>query len=139
MIRRATQKDIPALVEMAAEFYAIAPHRALGEFREHAVENVARFLIEHEFGLVLMDGQGCVGGLLSPLYFDPQRHIAEITTIWGRKRARELRRAFENEASAMGADYVVCSILENERAAAMDRVMGIEGYAPLERRYIKRV
>lgn len=139
MILEATEADVPALVQLGAEFYAQSPHRMLGEYRPQAVGNMLRFLITHQMGVVLWDGQGAVGGLLAPLYFDPQKGVMEASFFWGRKRARHLRKAFETHAAQMGADYVLFSALENDRLPGMHRLLSRDGYTAIERRYVKRV
>lgn len=139
MIRRAIEADIPALVEMGRKFHAMAPHGPMGAFDEAGVENVLRFLITSPSALVLTNGDGAIGGVLSPVYFNPSKTMAEESFWWARKGGKELLQEFERAARLMGADFVLLSTLENELSTVIDRVVSRVGYLPVERRYLKEL
>jgi hypothetical protein len=134
---RATESDIPAIVGMGREFHAMSPHTMLGAYDETAVANMLRYLIDN--GLVMTNGAGCLGGLIAPVYFNPQVAVMEEAFWWSKANGQELREAFEAEAKQMGAKFCMFSTLENDRSAAIDRVMRRNGYTPIERRYMKEL
>lgn len=137
MIRTATAEDIPALVEMGAKFHAMSPHQFLGEYDPQGIANLLRFLATGNNTILLTNGEGLIGGVLAPVYFAPTKIMAEESFLWARKGGGDLLSAFEDEAKARGAAFVLMSTLENEKTKAMDRVMRRSSYVPVERRYIK--
>lgn len=139
MVRPATEADIPALVEMGREFVAMSPHRGMGEYDAAAVERMFAFLIESPVGLLLVNGEGFIGGVLSPVYFCPDKVMAEEHFWWARKGGRDLLRAFEAEARARGAAFVSMSTLINEKSSLADRIVTRMGFVPIERRYLKEL
>lgn len=139
MIVRATEADIPALVEMGRKFHAMAPHSPMGAFDEVGVANVLRFLITSPSALVLTNGDGAIGGVLAPVYFCPSKLMLEESFWWSTKGGRELLSAFIHEGREMGASCLYLSTLENERSHVIDRVVTRMGFVPVERRYVKEL
>lgn len=136
-VRLATVDDIPALVEMGAKFHAMSPHQFMGEYDPEGIANLLRFLATGSNTILLTNGEGLIGGVLAPVYFAPTKIMAEESFLWARKGGGDLLSAFEDEAKARGAAFVLMSTLENEKTKAMDRVMRRSSYVPVERRYIK--
>lgn len=139
MIRDAAYDDIPALVEMGKEFVAMSPHRGMGAFDAQAVERMFAFLIDEPVGLLLVNGDGFIGGVLQPVYFCPDKIMAEEHFWWARKGGRDLLRAFEKKAREMGASFVSMSTLINDRADIAQRIVTRMGFEPIERRYLKEL
>lgn len=136
MIRHATIGDVPALVEMGREFWAMSPHRTMGEFTPEAVSAMLVFLIADDKGLVLVNGEGAIGGMMAPIYFDPSKMMIEELFFWSHRGGRELLREFTERSKAMGASCVFLSALENERLPAVNRLFAHAGFRPLERRFV---
>ncbi len=136
-VRLAVSSDIPALVEMGRQFHAMSPHKPAGDYDGAAVERVLRFLLENPDGIVLTNGEGVIGGLIAPVFFSPTVRMLEESFWWASEGGQELREAFEQQARDKGANCVMVSTLENERAPAIDRVMRRKGYVPIERRWMK--
>jgi hypothetical protein len=139
MIRRATGDDIPAMVRMGREFLAMSPHAALGEYDMMAVAKMFSFMIASPQSVLLTNGDGLIGGVVTPVYFAPGKWMLEESFWWAVRGGRELLAAFEREGRLMGADFVLLSTLENGRAAVIDRVVSRMGYRLLERRYVKEL
>lgn len=137
--RIATHADVPDLVEMGARFHAMSPHAWAGEYDRAAVARTVAFLIDHPDGLVVRNDAGVLGGLIAPIFFAPAERMMEESFWWAEARGQEMRKFFEGEARRMGASHVLFSVLENERIAAIDRVMRRDGYVPVERRYMKEI
>lgn len=115
----------------------MSPHKPMGEFDGEAVARMLRFLIVSPQGLVLTNGEGAIGGMLAPVYFNPGKFIMEEAFLWARRGGRDLLRYFCEEATKMGADFVSMSTLENDKVNAMHRFVTRMGFIPLERRYLK--
>jgi hypothetical protein len=138
--RRAQLHDVPRIVAMGQQFYAMSPHQPLGEYDGEAVARMVRFLIQNPaVGLVLTNEAGVIGGMLAPVYFSPGVMMMEESFWWAAGGGQSLRATFEAEAAQMGAAFVMVSTLENERIGAIDRVMKRNGYLPIERRYLKEI
>ncbi len=136
-VRTATAEDIPALVEMGAKFHAMSPHRFMGEYHPEAVANMLAYMAAS--AILLTNGEGVIGGVVAPVYFDPGKLMAEESFWWAEKGGGELLVAFEHEARARGAAFVLLSTLHNDRSHIVDRVVSRRGYAPVERRYVKEL
>lgn len=135
--RLATIEDIPALVEMGTKFHAMSPHKWMGEFDDAAIGRMLAFLIDNPAGLVVTNGEGVIGGMMSPVYFNPSKWMMEESFWFAGSGGRDLLKAFNTEARGMGADYVLLSTLENDKSHVIDRVVTRMGFVPLERRYVK--
>lgn len=137
--RLATLIDVPAIVAMGARFHAMSPHRPVGEYDAAAVARVVRMLITSPDGVVVTNEEGMIGGLIAPVYFSPDVRMLEEHFWWSGKGGRDLLRAFEDEGRRRGAHLVMLSTLENDRSAAIDRLVSRQGYGALEKRYMKRI
>lgn len=136
MIRQATAEDVPAIVEMGREFHAYSPWRGV-PFDAVAVAEFARRLIEG--GVVLLSERGMIGGLLSPLYFNPAHVVAVELFWWAKAEGGALRAAFEEWGRNAGAHAVQFSALGDAHAEAMDRMFRRHGYARIETGYVKEL
>lgn len=136
-VRAATAEDIPALVEIGARFHEMSPHRFMGEYDRRGIANVLGFMIGSPQSIVLTNDAGLIGGTLAPVYFAPSKLMAEENFWFAGAGGRDLLRAFEEEAAARGAHFVLLSTLENERASIIDRMVERRGYRLIERRWLK--
>jgi hypothetical protein len=137
MVRKATVEEIPALVEMGRKFHAMSPHRFMGEYRPEAVAGMLDYMAAN--AILLTNGEGVIGGIVAPVYFDPAKLMAEESFWWADRGGGELLDAFEREAWQRGASFVLLSTLQNDRSHVIDRVISRKGYIPVERRYIKEL
>lgn len=138
-VRLAVEEDIPAIVKMGKEFHAMSPHVGMGEYDEAAIERLLIYLIENDQGVVLWNGTGVIGGLMAPVYFNPDKMMLEEAFWFARKGGRELLKEFQAKAREMGADFVLLSTLVNDFAPVVDRIVTRMGYAPIERRWLKEL
>jgi hypothetical protein len=122
---------------MGRRFHAMSPHKFLGDYDGEAVARVLRFLIENPAGLVLTNGDGVIGGMMAPIFYQPGKLMMEESFWWADRGGRDLLRAFTEEAKAMGAACVLLSTLENQKSEIVHRIVSRMGFAPVERRYVK--
>lgn len=134
---RATEADIPALVEMGRKFHAMSPHKFLGGYDGEAVARVLRFLIENPAGMVLTNGDGVIGGMMAPIFYQPGKMMLEESFWWADRGGRDLLREFTEEGRKMGATCVLLSTLENDKSEIVHRIVSRMGFTPVERRYVK--
>ena len=134
MIRRAGPEDIPAIVNMGRDFHAYSPWSAV-PFDDEATEDFAAKMIDG--GVILMSDTGMIGGVLSPLYFNPAHVVAVELFWWATAGGGALREAFEEWAKDGGAHAVQFSALGNTHSEAMGRMFARHGYRPVETGYLK--
>lgn len=139
MIRKATGTDIPRLVAMGSRFHALSTHKWMGEYDREAVARMLRFMIGNPQALVLTNGEGVIGGMMAPVYFNPSKMMMEESYWYAEKGGRDLLKAFCEEARLMGADYVYLSTLTDERTDVADRIVTRMDFRPVERRYVKEL
>lgn len=139
MIRKATDTDIPRLAAMGERFHAMSPHKGMGEYDREAVARMLRFLLGNPHALVLTNGDGVIGGMMAPVYFNPAKTMMEESFWYAEKGGKDLLKAFCKEARLMGADYVYLSTLTNDRSDIIDRVVTHMEFRPVERRYVKEL
>jgi len=137
-IRRAVESDVPALLAMGREFHAYA-YAGVGDLDEAAAVQLLRQLIHSPRGLVLTNGKGAIGGVLSPGWFQAGALIMEEAFWWAGGGGRDLLREFVSQSRALGATAIMLSTLDNERQAAVDRIVRRTGFEPIERRYMMRL
>lgn len=139
MVREAVEADIPAILELGERFHAISPWRDR-PFRRDATERTVRGLIESDYGVILFNGTGILGGVISPIYFGGGVIAQEL--FWFADRSgRELLDAFEGWAAENGACGVVMVnlVLEDRADAIMNRMYERRGYALRERHFYKEL
>lgn len=137
-IRLAVESDVPALLAMGREFHAYA-YADMGELDEARATQLLRSIIASPRGLVLTNGVGAIGGVLSPGWFQADSMVMEEAFWWAAGGGRDLLREFVARSRAMGATSIMMSTLDNERSAAVDRIVRRFGFAPIERRYTMKL
>lgn len=137
--RLARIDDIENLVEMGGRFHAMSPHKTMGRFDPQAMANVIKFMIESTSCAVFTNGNGVIGGTLSPVYFNPSIWQMEENFWWASKDGQELLTALEDFARERGASFLLMSTLENEKSQIVGRLMARKGYEPVEKRYVKEL
>lgn len=139
MIREATHADIPALVAWGREFHGIAPHRPMGEYDPSAVARMLRFMIDSPQAMVLTNGNGGIGGVYAPVYFNPSKWMFEESFWWAERGGLDLLDAAIEEGRKWGASFLLLSTLENRKSPAIHRLLAGKGFSLLERRYLKEL
>lgn len=124
MIRAATVRDIPAILEMGRQFHAMGQP---GRFDHAATAAFLGGLIRD--GVVFVAPFGMIGGRIIPAFYDPGYSIAVELFWWCESGAGgELRQAFEEWARSEGADEVRMSSIEWVRGPAVCRALRGAGY-----------
>jgi len=137
-VRPAVESDVPALLAMGRAFHAYA-YTGMGDLDEARALQLLRSLMASPRGLVLTNGVGAIGGIMSPGWFQAGSMIMEEAFWWAGQGGRELLREFVGRSKAMGATSIMLSTLDNERTAAVDRIVRRHGFTPVERRYTMKL
>ena len=132
MIRKATEEDIPRIVEMGAKFHAMSPWKNV-PFDPAALSGFIAKLIAG--GVVLISDKGMLGGVLNPLYFNPSVVMAAELFWWG---DAALKPAFEAWAQENGAQGVQFGALWDQRRERMLQRYAADGFEPVEIGFAKR-
>ena len=133
-VRPARDSDVPALMAMGREFHASAYSR-FGTLDEGSAEKLLRSLIVSPRGLVLTNGVGAIGGLISPAWFQRDSAVMEEAFWWATGRGDDLLRTFISTSRDMGATSIMLSTLENDRSEVVARLLRRFGFTPIERRF----
>lgn len=136
MIRRASQSDLAEAVAFATQFHAESVHSYI-PIVPQVLEAWMADLIGQ--GIVYLSERGIIGGLLSPIYFNPDYKVAVELFWWAPVGGHELRKAFEAWAVEQGANSIQFSGQRNERAEIVEKLFRRAGYAPVETGFVKRV
>ncbi|MGB3898197.1 MAG: hypothetical protein WA973_06550 [Mesorhizobium sp.] len=137
-VRPAVESDVPALLAMGREFHAYA-YSGMGDLDEVQALQMLRSLMRSSKGLVLTNGTGAIGGIMSPGWFQKDALIMEECFWWAGRGGRDLLREFVARSRAMGATSIMLSTLDNERTGAVDRIVRRFGFQPVERRYTMKL
>lgn len=146
-VRQATAADLDAYTELLAEFHAASPMANVAEydpaktraFLAASLENSDILLLVGELNNEIVGVTSC---LLYPLYFS-QSTVGQELWWWLTPKARgtgigqKMFREIETWAKDKGATALFMIALEDERAAAMEKVYFRAGFTPLERTFIK--
>lgn len=136
MVRKATYGDLDAVVRLGADFHSYSPWRDV-PFNPDATSEFVRKLIDS--GVVFMSDTGMIGGLLNPLYFNPEHVVAVELFWWATKNGRELMQAFEEWAVENGAHSIQFSALGDDKADRMAQLFDRAGYRKVETGYYREV
>lgn len=135
MIRKATDTDIPEILRLGAEFLAYSPY-AWADLDEDAFATFAGHMIDN--GAIFLSDDGMIGGILSPLYFNPAIVVAAELFWFARSEGQALRQALQAWAQERGAAAITCSGLVDKHEPAIRRVYTRAGYVPSEIAFMKR-
>jgi hypothetical protein len=135
MIRRATQDDMPRILELGAEFLSFGPYAWVPLDRNAFAASAAKMI---EVGAIFLADDGMIGGVLYPFYFNPAVVMAAELFWYSPKHGRELREAFEGWAQERGCVAVTCSGLVNDRETTIRKLFGRAGYQATEVAFVKR-
>lgn len=134
---QATKADIPHILDMGERFHKLSPWRDRPYVRE-AVEQTLSNLIESPVGVLLYNGTGILGGVISPIYFGGG-WVAQELFWFADRNGKELLDAFEEWAGEQGADCVVMAhlTLGEEADERMRRIYEKRGYSLRETHFYK--
>lgn len=135
MIKQADQSDLDLVVRLGVDFHAASPHSVdpvdPGGWRDCA----ARLI---EGGGVFVSPGGMIGGVISPLYFNPAILYAYELFWWAPDRnGRALKSAFEAWAKERGARGVNYTALADDSLPRVDAIYRRSGCVQTEAGYRK--
>lgn len=135
-IRKAGFADLDEVVRLGASFHALGPYAFIPLDRE-AFRTFASALIQE--GVIFLSEDGMLGGLLSPMYFNPAVKGAAELFWYARSGGDALRQAFEAWGRENGASVMQFSGLANDKERASRRLFKRAGYDATEVAFLKRV
>lgn len=136
-IRLATQDDLPRLMAVAGDFWAVSPWSATIEMDDVAVCDMLEKAIDG--GSCFVGERGVIFGFMGPLWASPQHKIAVELAWWGAGEGLALLEAFEQWAKDNGAIGVQMSTLGGLDDEKTEAKLRKAGYKPSERGFFKRV
>lgn len=147
-VRRGTDKDVDALVEMGSRFFTYSAFSRFVPFDENATK--ASLLLLTERGVVLVAERegtivGSLVGIMAPVWFNANATTATELAWWvdeayrGSTAAFKLHRAFEEWAKEQGATAIVMSDLIVNGVAHTEKLFEKMGFTPVERSHVKGV
>lgn len=149
-VRPVTAADLDAYVKLLNHFHEASPMQGVAPYDFDGIRAFLSASLENTNILLLvgeLDGQ-IVGGascLLYPLYFSPSYQVAQELWWWLMPAARgsgigqAMFKAIKAWAKDKNAKALFMIALEDERAAAMEKVYFRAGFRPLERTFIKEL
>lgn len=136
MIRQATSDDLPRLMDVAAQFWALTPWSDMGIERDDiAICSTLENAIEN--GSCFVGDKGVIFGFMGPVWAAPQNKIAVELAWWGAGEGMELLEAFETWAKDNGAIGVQMSTLGSVHDARTEEKLIKAGYRVSERGLFK--
>lgn len=146
MIRRATEADTPALVEMGKHFHEASGWGALSEFNPESFTVTVKNLMSGALdgGIYVAGSVGMAAFLIYPLYFNSAVRVGQEVFWWIEPEHRyglggELVTAMENDARKAGAAVFMLAALPGLREMALARLYARRGYRAAENTYLKRL
>lgn len=136
MIRKAAYADLDTVVRFGADFHAYSPWSGIA-FNADATKAFCARLIDG--GVILISDTGMIGGLLNPLYFNPEHIVACELFWWAKSGGRALMEAFEEWGRENGAHSFQFSALGDDKAERMARLFDRAGYRRVETGWFKEV
>ncbi len=137
MIRQATSDDLPRLMAVASEFWALSPWSSMVDMSEIAVCGLLEKAIEG--GSCFVGERGVIFGFMGPVWAAPDHKIAVELAWWGEGEGLALLEAFETWAKDNGAIGVQMSTLGAEHDDKTEAKLREAGYKVSERGFFKRM
>jgi GNAT superfamily N-acetyltransferase len=149
-VRLATAADLDVYIELLANFHAASPMTGVADYDPDGIRAFLTGSLENDDILLLvgeLNGEivGVTSCLLYPLYFSPNYRVAQELWWWLTPAARgsgigqAMFKGIEAWAKDKNARALFMIALEDERAAAMEKVYFRAGFRPLERTFIKEL
>lgn len=136
MIREATRKDLPRLMEMGRKFADRARLKDHVGYDPYSMAQTFEAMIDGEQFCLLVSDKGAIGGMLAPHPFNHEQLFVDELFWWSEGRdGLRLLEAFEDWAGSRGA-LVRMTALEAVEPDRVGKIYERRGYVPLERAYI---
>ncbi len=128
-------------MEFARRFFAQSVWAGIVDLDEAGVAAALQALHDNPNAYVEINEDGCIGGVLTPLWFAPSVFAAAELFWYSEKpgEGKALRDRFEAWAKAKGAAYVQMSCMINEHEARLRRTLAGQGYSAKEIGFIKEL
>jgi RimJ/RimL family protein N-acetyltransferase len=151
MIRKATMADVTALVGLGFKFHELAKVDKYFSLDPIFLgQNLRRMLREPNKNAIMVidlpkDGiVGTAGFVISQNFFSRVDSIAAEQFYWilpehRGKFGSDLLKALEVEAKALQATHIAMAALNASNIDKVEAIYDKHGYAPMERRYIKKI
>ena len=136
MIRKATHDDLDRIADMGRDFHAFSPWRKIPFDRDSTKDFCARLI---DGGVILISDHGMIGGLVNPLYFNPDFSVGCELFWWAKSGGRALMEAFEEWAMEQGVSGLQFSALGDGNAERMAQLFDRAGYRKVETGWFKEV
>jgi hypothetical protein len=138
MIRPATLKDIPALLEMGRKFADEAGVTARIGWEDDSVADLLETLILSDDGIVLVSERGMIGGYVSAHPFNrAMRMFVEL--FWRAEDGNGLALLAEAEKQAVERGAARSVMVAMDGMDRTRRLYSRLGYAPCEAQFIKEI
>ena len=137
MVKQATPKDFPAILEMGRRFHEFSPWRDR-PFSDDATLEMLQRITDSEDAVLFTNGTGILGGVVAPIYFGGGV-VAQELFWFADKGGRELLDAFEQWADDKGASGVlmISLAIDEKTDERMGKIYERRGYRLRERNYYK--
>ncbi len=139
MIRRATEADVPALIDMGHRFHALSPWAHIPVDDDVLRANLFAYLGSAQMAIFVTDDlTGMIGAVFAPVFFASEYVVQEM--FWyceAPGNGSRLRKAVEEWAAEMGATAISIARLVGLNDERMDAMYRAKGYAPGEIFYYK--
>ena len=147
-VRPLTEADVPAYVELAADFHAACPVSDLipfdpagtHDFLLASLDNPAMGVWLSEIGGEIV---GICAAVIYPMYFSPTNVAAQELWWWlapaarGSGAAQLMFKKIEEWAKDNGATALFMVALHDDNVERMAKLYGRAGLKPMERSYVK--
>lgn len=137
LIRRATEADLPAIVEFGRDFYAASHWASIADYDPERTAGTLRSLIERQDTALFISPRGLIGMVLLPLWCGDVLTAQEFIFWAGDGQGAALRRAAEAWADEHGARVVVMGAHEPGDMDRIEKFYRRNGYAPHGRSFRK--
>lgn len=145
VIRLAVPADVPAIVRMGRRFFEVSPYPNFTEYNEDAVEGVFYRMIASDQAAIIVAGEddpvGCIGLLITPLFFAPDTMVCNEMFWWVDPDQRgcglDLVEAGERWAKRSGADIIAMSAIMAMDGDRIARLYERRGMVRAETTYMK--
>lgn len=143
MIREATYEDIPELIRMGHIFVDDLAYPMAFSIDETSLEETLAGMIKNEDAAIFVSGQGGIGGILAPFYFNKSQYAAQELFWWVMPKARNSRTGiyllnqFESWAKEKGAVLCIMNYMENGKSNRLGDFFKKRGYKLSDHAYAR--
>ena len=136
MIREATERDIPKIMEMGHSFVQEMSYPLPMEVDEDSLQETLAGMLESDDAVIFVNDEvsAMFGGILAPFYFNKNEYAAQELFWWVSPEARNSRTGlkllsrFEEWATKQGAYFCIMNYMENGKSERLGRFFEHRGY-----------